>query len=449
MTGTGTIDLNGTNAAIATLYTNGNGRYVGQGGTITNSLTGPANTRTLTSVNASAQVFGGSISGNLNFSRANSTAGNTLTLTAPNTYTGTTAIRSSTIILADAGTLSGTSAIDLNYGGLTIDQSGLNPIGQINPTRVPAATPLTLRGGTLQLTAGGSMDASATFNTVSASQGHNTINVPAPTAGSTAAINVGNLALNPDATINLTGGTGGFFSNIPGLSQSNLYITNLNGVAIPATITGKILGGNLIANNGEFVTYVQPTTTGANGLNFGVVTMNGTTGPLGTITQTQYDATAITAAGTATTNVRLGGSGTLVAGGTTYNSLAVRAAGATITFTNAADVLNLASGGLALTSNTAVVGSAVGNGVLTAGGTNTGVQRLYIHNTGATINSVIANSGVAGQTTRLVANNISGTLTLAGVNTYTGGTVVNGGGTLALAGVGTIPAGGITLKTLH
>ena len=40
-----------------------------------------------------------------------------------------------------------------------------------------------------------------------------------------------------------------------------------------------------MVNNGEFATYVQPGTTGSNGINWGISTMNGT-GPLGTYTQT-------------------------------------------------------------------------------------------------------------------------------------------------------------------
>jgi autotransporter-associated beta strand protein len=450
-TPTAVVDLNGTNQINGTFGNNLSSRYAGAGGTLTNSSATPV---VYTTISGSAQVFGGQITGNLAFTK---TGNNALTFSNVNTYTGATTIRANTLTLVDAGALPNTSAVNVFNAGLNIDQSGLNPAGNLNPTRIPAATPVELRGGSLTLTAGGSMDSSQTLNTVSATQGHSTISVTTTVpGGSTNSLTIGNLVVNPDATVNLVGGTSGFFATLPGYGNSNLYITSINGVPIPANITGKILPANIITNNGEFATYVQPGTTGSGGLNWGVSTMNnGATIPStgATIPQAQYDLTSITAAGTATQNVRITTSQTLVAGGTTFNSLALRAGTLTVTFTNPTDVLNLASGGLALTNGTAVVGSAVGNGVLTAGGTATGVQRLYIHSTGATINAAIADNGSGGQT-RLVGNSISGALNIAGNNSYTGGTVFNAsglngaaGGTVTLSSTNSaVPDGGLTIN---
>ena len=49
---------------------------------------------------------------------------------------------------------------------LLIDQSGLNPLGNLNPTRIAAGNQVTLQGGGLTLTPGGSVDSSATINLV-------------------------------------------------------------------------------------------------------------------------------------------------------------------------------------------------------------------------------------------------------------------------------------------
>lgn len=443
---TAVVNFNGTNQITGTIGNNLSARYAGGGGTYTNSSATPS---LLTTISGSAQIFSGSITGNLSFTKTGNQA---LTFSNVNTHTGATNIRANTLTLIDSGALSGTSVVNLFYAGLSLDQSGLNPTGNLNPVRVPATVPVNLSGGTVTLTGGGSVDSSATFNTVNLVQAHSTFSVPTAPLSGTAAITIGNLAraANPDATVNFTGGTGGFFSNNPALGQSNIFVNAIDGVAIPATIPGKILGGWALAANGEFVTYISPGTTGSNGQNYGIVTMNGTTGVLGTITQDLYDTTVVTAAGTATTNVRMGANGTLVAGGTTFNAVAVRAANLTLTFAAGADVLNLASGGLALTSGGAVIGSALGNGVVTAGGTSTGTNRLYVYNSGAaTFNSVIANNG-SGGTTRLVLSPITGAITINGVNTYTGGTVVNGsGGTVTLASASSaIPAGGLTLNNV-
>ncbi|MGC4007430.1 MAG: autotransporter-associated beta strand repeat-containing protein [Pirellulales bacterium] len=443
MNGGGVLDLNNNNQIVGALITNSLARYAGQGGIVTNS---GATTVNFTSI-ANGNVFGGSINGNLNFNRAGNAA---LTLTSSNAYTGATNLRANTTTLLDAGALTATSEINLMYASLTIDQGGLNPVGNSNPQRIPVAAPVSLNGGTLTFNAGGSGDYSQTINTVNASQGYNTISVTSGgvPAGSSSSLNLGNLVLDPDATLNFIGGTSGFFSNAPGYGSGQVFITSINGTAIPADITNKILSAAIITGSGEFTTYVQSGTTGSGNVNYGLITMNGTIAGA----QATYDSNAASLpASNANSNIRLNGAAsttyTLPAGGANYNVLAVRnAASITVAFAAGTDVLNLTAGGLALTNGTAVVGATAGSGIVTSGGTATGLSRLYIHSTGATVNSSIQNSGVVGASTRLVANSISGTLTLAGVNTYTGGTVIEGGSIVALAATGTLPTGGITIN---
>ncbi|QOV90342.1 autotransporter-associated beta strand repeat-containing protein [Humisphaera borealis] len=448
---TATVDLNGNNQIVSSLFgTNSIQRYSGGSGTITNTSVTPVS---LTALLGGAHTFGGVIAGNLSFTK---TANLAYTLTNANTYTGATNVRANTLTLLDNGSINGTSSINLSFAGLNIDNSGLTPLANLNPQRVPANVPVNLRGGTLTMTSGGSTDTTQSVGVptiaaptaaVYALQGHNTINVVQAPIGGYGALTIGNLVVNADATVNLTGGNGGFFGNPPGMNNSSLFLSQLNGVAIPATITNKILPANLIANNGEFVTYVSAGTTGSNGTAWGVTTMNGNTGVLGSIVQNQYDisttsATAAVAmpASAATSNVRVANNAgtiiamtaTLPAGGGNYNVLALRTTTLTLAFTAAADKLNLTAGGLALTGGTAVVGSAAIPGVLTAGGTGTGTIPLYVHSSGATINSAIQDNG-SGGLTRLVANSFAGNLTIAGTNAYTGGTVVNGGAGVTLS----------------
>src|SRR5205823_2963379 len=135
-----------------------------------------------------------------------------------------------------------------------------------------------------------------------------------------------------------------------------------------------------------------------------VITMNGTTGPLGTITQDLYDSNAAALpASNPAANVRLSTARAVsLNGGSTFNVLALRAAGITLNMNGS--TINLAAGGLALTNGTAVIGASAGDGTLTSGDTaSSGISPLYIHSTGAIVNSVIADNG-SGASTRLVAN---------------------------------------------
>src|SRR5204863_161771 len=140
-------------------------------------------------------------------------------------YTGATTIRVNTLTLIDSGALSGTSSVNVNYATLALDNSGLNPIGNVNPSRLPAAAPLNLAGGTFTFAAGGSGDYSQAINTVNVNQGHSTVTVTNAPAGSTGAVNIGNFVVAPDATVNVN--NAGFFNAAPGLGISNLYLTSV------------------------------------------------------------------------------------------------------------------------------------------------------------------------------------------------------------------------------
>ena len=290
-------------------------------------------------------------------------------------------------------------------------------------------------------------------NTVNALDGHVSLLAAQAPAGATSSLNIGNLNVSPDATVTFTGGNGGFFAVTPGLNNSEIFINSINGVAIPAVLPNKILGGWAIANDGEFASYVSAATPGSNNINWGVTTMNGNNSVLGTLTQDTYDGVLVPNSFSPTQNIRISGTGvqTIGTGGSTINVLAVRAALTNLNFTNPTDVLNLASGGLAFTNGGTTIG-AVGSGIITAGGTaSSGTSPLYVYSNGAanTINSVIADNGL-GSSTRLIVVPIANASISRAHNTNTGGTVINAaGGIVALtgaAGTVVIPAGGVTIN---
>ena len=126
-------------------------------------------------------------------------------------------------------------------------------------------------------------------------------------------------------------------------------------------------------------------------------------------------------------NTHLTGNQTLQSGGATINSLTMTG-GLTLTFSNPTDTLVLQSGGLlsGFDGNNRTVGASAGQGNLTA---SSGQSELFLHN-GAntlTINSNIINNGQTGGL-NVVLDGLSEnpTITLAGNNTYTGTTFING-----------------------
>ncbi len=99
----------------------------------------------------------------------------------------------------------------------------------------------------------------------------------------------------------------------------------------------------------------------------------------------------------------------------------------------------------------------MGNGKITAGGatpTGLGTVQLYYQQTGGattTINSAIVDNAASGDAVQLVFTGYTtSVVSLAGTNTYSGGTIVNGwiGGatTFNIGATGTLPAGGLTIN---
>ena len=129
-----------------------------------------------------------------------------LTLTASNTYTGTTTVSGGILTLSGVQRLASTSAITLNRGGtLLLDNSGSN-----NTNRVNDSAGLTLNGGTLNYLGSSNTSSTETFGAVTLGAGALTI-AAANGSGQTAALTFTSLT-----RANGSGGTINF-SNIVAL----------------------------------------------------------------------------------------------------------------------------------------------------------------------------------------------------------------------------------------
>lgn len=424
-----TLDLNGTSQQISGLLTDT--ATPGSGG----SIIGTAGSQLVINQDNNARTFAGSIGGAVNLVRSGQ---NTLTLVSPNTYTGTTLINGNTTILQSGATLSGTSAVDLNYATLTLDNSGLND----STDRINDAASIALRGSTLTLTGRAQTASSEVLGAVSIAQGFNVINSNAGGTG----VNSADLSL---ASLSRPGGSSAtFFANGTNLgtigSNGRIAVTTLNGVATtnPAYsangsgLTNNLVGGWAISNN-DFLTYIP-------GLGLA---------PLNQTGATQYDLTNTFVGGVSTDNVRLTATTTIPNGGSNINAVSMTGAAINIAFATGTDTLNITSGGLIGPNNNQTIGATLDSGRITAGGlTPAANSDLYVYNRAntLTINSrIIDNTNGGSSSVRSVFTASGGIITLVNPNnSYTGGTVLNGG-TLNLtntAATAVIPAGGLTIN---
>ena len=186
-----------------------------------------------------------------------------------------------------------------------------------------------------------------------------------------------------------------------------------------------------LSGGGDFLSYVAPTAGNATGGIAGIASAGyqGYQGYTGTLLPVGHDATGNYAVGTNAITIN--------AGGLNINSLKTTASGAqTISFVNNSDLLNLTAGAYLKNSNQQTTfGSTVDNGRITAGGTaSSGVSDFYFFTFPSGTSDTIINSRLVdnpnGARMRFVLTSYSPTsetIITNGLNSYTGGTTVNGG----------------------
>jgi len=344
----------------ATLEVNGNVQYIG-------ALAGPAafpnaggtvqNTGGLTTfVTNGGGAFGGLITGAIDLGRI---GGGTLTLEIAQTYTGGTALIGGTTTLRDNATLLTTSAIEINQASLLLRNNDNLQI-QIND-RINDATPITLRGGTIDVNGRISTAATETMGALTVLEGANVIT--STTGGGTitsATLTFASLTRSPGATINFTGsGALGAIGNLPKI----LFTSPLSTVGTGA------LGAWAIANSTDYAAYNVVNGVGVAGTG-GFV---GYTPDFATGNITNVDGGARAAGVPVTLPGGTTNTGMLRLGGKAIND---------IVFSGASPVLNLGLGGLlrqdvAFSSS---IGTSATRGVLTAGGAEvSGTRELVIY----------------------------------------------------------------------
>ena len=423
-----TLDLNATSQ----MFTGGvmtDFHVAGSGGTITNT---DANSfaQLVDNHPATDRYWSGVISAKVNFVRSGAIANN-LIVTSDNTYTGSTLINGGSVTLVSEGALSGTTSIAVNYGGsLILDNDGFSGAaapgssGADKTNRINDAAAISLSGGTLSFKARQGVASTETVGAVTLTQGTSTISAILPTV---AGVNSGDFTLT-SLTRSTGGGTVNFTATSSGLigNSARILIPTLNGVSTATAYAGLqngIIGGWAVIGRDDWATYVP---------GLGVTQMGEVGAPQYTnLTSTISTINNASAVDNISLNAAVSGNIVNVTNDTTLNSLKIGDVTAMTVAIAATKTLTLSSGGLLVYSTAAqTIGSTVNQGNLTTSG-----SELFVYTQGAgvqLINSRITGSGVA--LVKFGAN----TLSLAGTNTYAGGTFVNQG-TLTVAATGIIP----------
>ncbi len=427
-----TLDLNGLDQRFGGYGSNltaGTTALPGTGGVITNnSTTADANltfsqgATFVVSSSINASTVPGAMKTNLQRD-----GGFIITMTAPNTYTGTTTLNGGVLLLQDGGTLSGTSAITINRSVLKLDESQLQTI----PDRISATTPITLNGGAITFTGrGGGTQNEWNLGQVTVGLGLSLLQQTM--VGSTNANSSGSARLNVANLIRGGVGSQVAFNFIQSGNQSigdnpRVYLSQLNGGALPAP-------GVMLPAWATVIAYNPASAAGGT---------SGTINNVGALSLdfAQYDPVTglrpvlYTSTFAPGNNVNIGNNTTLPAGGVVINALRLgNIANTVVSFANGGfDTLNVQSGGIigSIDANNRFIGSYVNGGNITAGGVNPGGPReLFIYNAAntLTLNARITNNPTDGSVVSPVfsaASQIS-TIQLNGSNTYTGTTYVNG-----------------------
>ena len=409
----GIFDLNGLAQTVGNLAIAGTGTA---NAIISSVANGTLTANIATPTTFAGQLGGGSSGNTLNFMKAGSAS---LTLTATNTYTGSTTVSSGSLVIGSAGALPATS------GSVTVAPGAVLDFTALSSDYVFASNQTLTAGRSIPLAAGNDILGNVTIG------GTLSLGASAPTAARTVAF-ANNLTLNGAVAVqfflsNTTGGNNDSVvvgGNLNLLGTSNLYINAPSG--LPTGSYSLIsYAGNLTGNAANLtLTGTPPAGTSRQGFALDTTTTPGSvqlivTGGPANLTWVG-DSTGANNVWDLVTTANFTGATGPTPDNRFYN-------GDNVTF----DATGAGGGANPVTIN----------GTLNPGSIIvTGNQDYIFSGSGS-----IAGSGS-------LTKSGSGTLTLSTANTYTGGTIIQSGGfvlTGSIVGPLTINGGTVSIVSVN
>ncbi|MBI3880709.1 MAG: autotransporter-associated beta strand repeat-containing protein, partial [Verrucomicrobia bacterium] len=418
VTNLGTLRLNGNNAVLASLSGNG---------TVENSALGTNSTLTIS--NAATGTFNGVLADGAAGSVLNltKTSTGTLVLTGANTFGGTIFISQGTLVASNALALGSTAGTVTIASGATLDLGAQNIAGKtislISGAGVGGAGALvnngtgaaslsgnltqtgdTTYGGTADLTLSGAISGAGNLNKT----GANTLTLSGANSV-TGSVNVVNGTVKLGSTTAL-GSAAGVTATGGGTLDVNSFST---AIALTA-VAGAGAGGNgaVVNNSGSAVLSGAITQSGDAAYGgTGALTLSGSVGGSGAFNRVGAGTLTLSGANTFGSGVSNGAGGTLELA----NAGALNASGVNSVINN---------GTLRLNGNSVTIAGLSGAGVLANNSAVTPAV-LTVNNSAAGIyNGTLVDGAVAALGLTKAG---TGTLTLNGVNTYSGTTLISGG----------------------
>ena len=319
------------------------------------------------------------------------------TLSAANTYTGSTTVADGTLALSGTnGSSAASSGYILTTGSTLLLE---NTASANNTNRLNDAAAITLNGATLNFSNdGGSASFSETIGAVVIGQGANTIAASQAASGQTATLTL--------TSLTRTAGTVNF-------SGTGLGVDTRNRILITGQTNG-LIGYWATCNGSQLAAY--DSALGVIPASDSAYTDVAARGPGSVITNS------------ASSNVRINSSGTsgaiALSDPTTAISTLLQNTSTDAAIDTAGKTLRIATVLLPDGKAPVTVGASANDGTLTAAAAGDSLTLAnYATNASLTVNAAVANNASASSLITMGA----GTVTLKGANTYTGTTVLNGG----------------------